>query len=332
MDLDAYSAAHSAEWERLAALSRVRALRGVESDELIDRYQSGASDLAAIKTTIGDSVAGDRLSLALWRARLRFTGAGVNPLRAITVFFVLQLPAALYRVRWVTLGVTVATAIIATLYAVWLSTTPAAFATLGNEADLRTYAEQDFISYYSNNSEGGFFGQVWTNNALVAAQAIAGGIFGVFTPYVLFSNARDGLGVSAAIMGHFGHLDNFFLYIAPHGQLELYTVFLAGATGLLIFWSWIAPGARTRAQALAEDGRAFFTLTIGCALFLLMSGLIEGIVTRQPWPWPIKIGIGTVALTIVLVYQWVIGRRAFRLGQTGDLDEVDAGARQIISA
>jgi hypothetical protein len=34
----------------------------------------------------------------------------------------------------------------------------------------------------------------------------------------------------------------------------------------------------------------------------------------------------------VLVYQWVVGRRAFRAGQTGDLGEFDAGARQIVSA
>ena len=62
--------------------------------------------------------------------------------------------------------------------------------------------------------------------------------------------------MSAAIMDEYGRLDHFFLYIAPHGQLELYSIFVAGAAGLLIFWAWIAPGARTRRQALAEDGRA----------------------------------------------------------------------------
>ena len=94
-------------------------------------------------------------------------------------------------------------------------------------------------------------------------------------------------------MNEFGRLDHFFLYIAPHGQLELYSIFLAAAAGLLIFWSWISPGGRTRAQALAEDGRAFFTIVVGLVLTLLISGIIEGYVTRQDWPWVIKIGIGT---------------------------------------
>ncbi len=108
-------------------------------------------------------------------------------------------------------------------------------------------------------------------------------------------------------MNEFGRLDHFFLYIAPHGQLELYSIFLAAAAGLMIFWSWISPGGRTRAQALAEDGRAFFTIVVGLVLTLLISGIIEGYVTRQDWPWVIKIGIGTVALAAVLVYQWVLG-------------------------
>ena len=43
-------------------------------------------------------------------------------------------------------------------------------------------------------------------------------------------------------------------------------------------------------------------------------------------------GYGLIALGLVLVYQWVIGRRAYRAGVTGDLSEFDAGARQIVSA
>jgi uncharacterized membrane protein SpoIIM required for sporulation len=157
------------------------------------------------------------------------------------------------------------------------------------------------------------------------------GITGLWVPVVLFTTGRD-LGISAAIMNEFGRLDHFFLYIAPHGQLELYSIFLAAAAGLMIFWSWISPGARTRRQALAEDGRAFFTVVVGVLQTLLISGIIEGFVTRQDWPWVIKIGIGTVALAVVLVYQWVVGGRAYRAGQTGDLGEFDAGAGQIVSA
>ncbi len=71
---------------------------------------------------------------------------------------------------------------------------------------------------------------------------------------------------------------------------------------------------------------------VGVALSLLVSGIIEGFVTRRDWPWPVKIGIGSLALAAFLGYQWGVGRRAHRLGQTGDLDEFESGARQIVSA
>ncbi len=99
----------------------------------------------------------------------------------------------------------------------------------------------------------------------------------------------------------------------------------------MIFWAWVAPGARTRGEALAQDGRALFSLVVGLILMLLLSGVIEGFVTRQDWPWPIKIGIGTIALAAVLAYQWLLGRRAALAGETGDLDEFEAGARRLVA-
>jgi uncharacterized membrane protein SpoIIM required for sporulation len=331
MDLDAYSAAHRDEWERLARLSAKRSFTGSEADELIDHYQSGASQLSAIKTTAGQSLPGDTLSLHLSRARLRFTGASANVLSRIPRFFALQLPAALFRVRWLSLAVTLATLLIGFLYAWWVVANPQVLANFGSQAELERYVNEDFVNYYSNNSEATFTGMVWTNNAWIAAQCVAFGILGVFTPYVLYSNARS-LGETAGIMSEFDRLDVFFLYIAPHGQLELYNVFVAGATGIALSWAWIAPGSRSRLQALAHEGRALFTIAIGLVLSMLVCGLIEGFITRQDWPWPIKIGIGTLALGGFLFYQWVVGRRAARSGETGDLEEFEAGARQITAA
>ena len=74
-----------------------------------------------------------------------------------------------------------------------------------------------------------------------------------------------------------------------------------------------------------------FAIVIGLILALLVSGLIEGLVTRQEWPWPIKIGIGTVALGGFLFYQWVVGRKAAGTGETGDLEEFEAGAKQLVA-
>lgn len=330
MDLDAYQAAHRAEWQRLERLGAQRSFSGAEADELIDAYQTGATQLSAIKTSAGQVAQADRLSLWLSRARLRFTGASSNVLSQLPRFFVAQLPAALYRIRWLSLAVTAGTIMIAFLYAWWAIENPQVLAAMGDASALEQYAKEDFVNYYSEHSGGAFTSFVWTNNAWIAAQCIAFGITGLWPVYVLFNNAQQ-LGLTAAIMEQYDRLDVFFLYIAPHGQLELYAIFVAGATGLRIFWAWVAPGARTRQQSLAEEGRAFFTIVVGLILALLLSGVVEGFVTRQDWPWALKIGIGTIALAIFLAYQWIVGRRAYRAGETGDLEEFEAGARKLVA-
>jgi uncharacterized membrane protein SpoIIM required for sporulation len=328
MDLDAYSAAHRNEWDRLDALASKRSLSGAEADELIDRYQAGATQLSAIKTTAGSTRHGDRLSVTLSKARLRFTSASTNVLSQLPRFFLLQLPAALYRLRGLTLAVALVTVVVASMWAAWVLNDPQVLANLGNEEELRKVAEEDFANYYSDNPAASFAGQVWTNNAWIAAQCIAFGITGVWVPYVVLSNAQN-LGLNAAVLFSFGEGDTFFLYIAPHGMLELTAIFVAAAGGLRIFWAWVAPGKRTRGQALAEDGRALFTVAIGLVFVLLVAGILEGFVTPQPWPWPVKIGLGAAALGAFLFYMLFLGRRAYRAGETGDLAAFEAGARRI---
>lgn len=322
--------ARQAEWDRLDELSRRRRLTGAEVDELIARYQSAATDLSAVVSAAGRTPVSEHLSMILSRARLRFAAARTNPLETVGRFFVAQLPAALYRIRWLCLAVSLACIAVAVLSALWAATTPELLRALGDEADIESYAEEEFVAYYSEHSEGAFTSLVWTNNAWIAAQCIAFGITGVYPVYVLLSNAES-VGLAAAIMAEYDRLDVFFQYISPHGQLELYAVFVAGAAGLAVFWAWIAPGARTRGQALAEEGRAMFTIVVGLVIALLVSGIIEGFVTRQDWPWPIKTGIGSVALTGFLLYQWWLGRRAHRAGHTGDLEEFEAGAKRLIA-
>ncbi len=331
MDLDAFTAARREDWMRLAQLAAKWRYSGREADEVINRYQAGTSDLSLIRTSIGTSPQGENLSLSLSSVRRRFTGTSLNVLEQLSSFFALQLPAALFRIRWLTVAIAAATFLIAAITGAWLDAHPAYLLHLGTPAELRTYSNQDFVSYYSAHPDAAFAGQVWTHNATLTALCIAAGFTGIVPVYFLLSNAVQTLGVTSAIVTQYGTADHFYLYIAPHGQLELYSLFTGGAAGLMVFWAWVAPGKRTRLQALAEDGRAMFTIVVGLIISLGMSGTIEGFVTRQPWPWPIKIGIGTVALLIFLVYQWVIGRRASRRGATGDLSEFEAGAKQLVA-
>jgi uncharacterized membrane protein SpoIIM required for sporulation len=330
VDLDALTAARRDEWARLDELGRRRRLSGAEVDELVTRYRAASADLADIKTSAGRTPQGDHVSTLLARTRLRLTGARESVLRQIPRFFVRQLPAAFYRVRWTTLAVALSFVVIGALVAGWISSDPAALAALGQQMDLESYVEEEFTGYYTENPAAVFAGTVWTNNAWIAAQCVIFGITGFWPVMVVIQNAV-GVGTAAAAMFAYGRGDVFFQFILPHGLLELTAIFVAAAAGLGIFWAWVAPGARSRGEAVAAAGRSLGTIAIGLVFVLALSGLVEGFVTPQAWPWQVKLTIGAAALAVFLVYMLGLGRWAAREGETGDLTEYEAGTPRLVA-
>ena len=162
---------------------------------------------------------------------------------------------------------------------------------------------------------------MWTNNSWVAAQCIGYAIvLGMPIPFVLFDNAAN-VGVIGGLMFNAGKGDIFLGLLIPHGLLELTAVFLAGAVGMRLGWSVISPGNRPRGQVLAEQGRAVVSVAVGLVAVLLVSGLIEAMVTPSPLPTFVRIAIGVLAEVAFLAYVIHFGRRAVRAGETGDLQD-----------
>jgi hypothetical protein len=72
---------------------------------------------------------------------------------------------------------------------------------------------------------------------------------------------------------------------------------------------------------LAEQGRAVVSVAVGLVVVLLISGLIEALVTPSPLPTAVRVGIGVVAEIAFLAYVVHFGRKAVRAGETGDVDD-----------
>ena len=325
MDLDAFGAVHRPQWDRLAELSRQRRLSGAEADELLHLYQSASGHLSLIRSVAAEDAVSTSLSAVLAGARTRFTGAKSNVFVDVARFFVVSLPAAFYRLRWLTIIVGAAFVVIGVLFGVWTLSTPGVIAALGSNEELKQLVNHDFVNYYSANPAASFAGAVWTNNAWIAAQAVTLGITGVFVPYEIFMNAQN-VGMVGGVMIAYGRGDVFFSYILPHGMMELTAVFIASAAGLRIFWSWVSPGPRSRMESLAVEGRSLITVAIGLVFVLFVSGLVEAFVTPSPLPVWAKLGIGATVLAAYWCYALILGRRAFLSGERGDLSEDDAGA------
>ncbi|MBX8687794.1 stage II sporulation protein M [Mycolicibacterium porcinum] len=322
MDVDAFVVAHRPTWDRLEELvKRRRRLTGAEVDELVDLYQRVSTHLSMVRSSSQDSVLVGRLSGLVARARAAVTGAHAPLWREFVRFWTVSFPVVAYRSwRW-WLGSAVAFFIVAVVMALWISGNPAVLSAIGTPSEIEELVNHDFESYYSEHPAGSFALQVWINNSWVAAQCIAFAILlGLPIPYVLFQNAAN-LGVNAALMFSAGKGDLFLGLITPHGLLELTAVFLAAAVGMRLGWTVIAPGDRPRGQVLAEQGRAVVAAAIGLAVVLLVSGLIEALVTPSSLPTWARIGIGVLAELAFLGYVFHFGRKAVRAGETGDLED-----------
>jgi uncharacterized membrane protein SpoIIM required for sporulation len=335
MDLDVFVAAHRDKWDRLEALlRRRRRLTGEEADELVALYQRTATHLSLVQSSAPDPALEGRLTQLVARARGAVTGARRAGWGDVIRFFTVVFPAAVYRSRrWWTSTALVSVAIGA-LAGWWIATRPDVQGTIGAPESLRrmTRPGGEYETYYRSHPAASFAAQVWTNNAQAAALCLVLGVFlGIPVLYVLWQNMLN-LGVGIGLMGSVGRLDTFLGLILPHGMLELTAVFVAAGTGLRLGWTVIDPGPRPRRTALAEEGRAAIGMAIGLAAVLFVSGAIEAFVTPSGLPAWARIGIGVLAELLFLVYVFLVGRRAARTGETGDLDPADRSDSQPTAA
>ena len=320
MDLDAYVRAHQPAWQRLDKMGRRRPRDGAEADELVDLYQEVATHLSVIRSTAPDPAVVTYLSSLLARARTRATGTRTAGWSGFADFFARRFPAALYRTRRWWLTTMIASYAVAAVMMWWLLQHPQVEQTFLEPAEIDRLVNSDFESYYSESAASHFAAQVWTNNAWVAAICIAFGVLGLPVLYLLWGNMMN-LALIGSIMIRHDRGSLFFGLITPHGLLELTAVFVAAGVGLRLFWSWVAPGNRSRGQSLAAEGRSAGGVTMGLAVVLLVSGVIEAFVTPSGLPTWARIAIGVAAEVAFLAYVYVPGRRAVRNGWTGDIDE-----------
>lgn len=322
MDVDAFVLAHKPTWDRLDALvKRRRTLTGAEVDELVELYQRVSTHLSMLRSGSTDSVLVGRLSTLVARARTAVTGAHAPLWSEFARFWTVSFPVVAYRAwRW-WLGSAVAFFVVATIIGIWVAYNPEVQSAIGTPTEIDDLVNTQFAAYYSENPAGSFALRVWVNNSWVAAQCIGFSILlGLPIPYILFQNAAN-LGVSGGLMFHHGKGDIFLGLLTPHGLLELTAVFLAAAAGMRLGWMVISPGNRPRGQVLAEQGRAVVAVAVGLVVVLLVSGLIEALVTPSPFPTSVRIAIGVLAEVAFLAYVVHFGRKGVRAGATGDLDD-----------
>ncbi|MET0582905.1 MAG: stage II sporulation protein M, partial [Pseudoxanthomonas sp.] len=149
-----------------------------------------------------------------------------------------------------------------------------------------------------SGSDWYMFGVYIMNNISIGLRTFASGLaFCVGTIYVLIANGI-GIGATFGHLQQIGSADPLWRFVAGHAPFELTAIVLAGGAGLRLGFNLIAPGRRSRIDALVVAGVKGARLCLGIAFMLLVAAFIEAFwSSTQSIPASIKYTVSGVLWT-----------------------------------
>lgn len=321
MNIDQFIQDNEGSWQRLDELTtRVRRspknMSRSERADFLHLYQLTSAHLSQLRSGTPDMSLDSRLTRLIARASGALYGQNKASWKDSLRFFTETFPAAVWHTRRYHYVAAALFFIPALVFGLWVALSDDVQQSIP-PAVAESYVNEDFEAYYSSEAAAEFATTVFINNIWVSFIAFAFGIaFCVGTVWVLYQNGVL-LGQAAGLFAVSGQLDKFFGLILPHGMLELTAIVIAGGSGLVLGWTVIAPGDRTRAEALAEEGRRAVVVILGLICVFLAAALIEGFVTGAPLSTFVRVGIGASSWLAFMLYVVVFGRRAAAEGKSG---------------
>jgi uncharacterized membrane protein SpoIIM required for sporulation len=150
-----------------------------------------------------------------------------------------------------------------------------------------------------------------TNNIQVSFGVFVGGLTcGLLTAWLLLANGMM-LGFGLGLFKNYGVLSYLTTFVAGHGILELTAIFISAGAGFRMAQALIAPGDRTRRDALVIEGRIAVRMIGAVVTLLAIAGTIEGLLSTSDAPAAWKLGV-SAATTVLLILYLMNGRRYLR--------------------
>jgi uncharacterized membrane protein SpoIIM required for sporulation len=307
-------------WDRLEVIVRRSGRRGVaalsypELQELGLLYRQVASDLSSIRQDPADRRLASYLNQLLARAHnLIYMGRRGGP-GGIWLFYRRTFP----QVFRSTFSYTLAS------FAIFLAAAVVGLlASLGDSSFQRFFLGpqmSDTIERHKMWTESILTikplasSAIMTNNLAVSFAAFASGITaGLGTAYMMMQNGLL-MGVISAACWQAGMGLRLASFVAPHGVLELPSIFMAAGAGLLVARGLLFPGDLPRRDALALYGSLGVKLALGIIPLLVIAGIIEAFISPTAVPVPAKFLFAAALFGLLALY---LGRA----GRSRDLQE-----------
>ncbi len=148
-----------------------------------------------------------------------------------------------------------------------------------------------------------------TNNIQVSFGVFVGGMTGgLLTAWLLFANGMM-LGLGLGLFKNYNALSYLITFVVGHGVLELTAIFISAGAGFRLAKALIAPGDRTRKDALVLEGRIAARMLGAVVTLLAIAGTIEGLLSTSDASAVWKYGVS--ALTVVFLFLYLLSGRRY---------------------
>lgn len=153
------------------------------------------------------------------------------------------------------------------------------------------------------------FGYYIRNNIGIGFQTFAGGMLaGVGSLVILLFNGVF-IGAVAGHLTRIGYGETFWSFVCGHGSFELIAIVLCGMAGLMLGRALVAPGRRTRRDALRQEARVAVQILYGATFFLLLAAAIEAFWSSSTAiPATVKYAVAAALWTGIALYFLFTGR------------------------
>lgn len=158
----------------------------------------------------------------------------------------------------------------------------------------------DPFAIYKMENEPDMFTMIALNNVRVAMIYFVMGIFLMLgTVYFMLQT-----GVMLGSFHYFwlenGYFNMSLRTVFLHGTLEIFSIIVAGAAGILLGYSFLFPGTYSRLDSLKKGALDGVKMIIGICPFIVLAAVIEGFVTRH-YKMPAVISILIILASIVFI-------------------------------
>lgn len=295
-------------WNRLVELAdrcdrdRLESLTRAELRELAFLYRQVATDLSALREDPASQQFARYVNQLLARAHNIIYAGRKSSARDIYYFYRYTFPRIFRENLNYTIAATALFAIGALVGLLLTVTKPDFMRDMLGPGMIDTIERHEMWTHSVVSMKPVASSGIMTNNLSVSFMTFASGITaGVGTLYFIIFN-----GVLLGVVGAACWLNSMSLqlwsFVAPHGALELPSIFIAGAAGFRIAVGLLFPGNLPRKQSLIVAGAVAVRLVLGTIPLLIVAGILEGFFSPTNAPVPLKFTVSAIMFALLCAY------------------------------